>query len=212
WLRFALREMRASARRLGAYMAAITFGVAALVAINSLRAQLVASVEAESRALLGADLRLDSNRPLPDSVIAVLDSAAAAGVPIAYVTTTLSVALSDTGAVRLVQVRAVDGAYPFYGDMTTEPAGMWQRLAEPRIALAERAVLDQLGASVGDSVRLGEAWFDIRGILTDLPPELSFRNAAGPRIYIGAAALDRARLIRFGSIARFEAYLHVPDD
>src|SRR5687767_14709759 len=130
WLKLAWREARSSARRLGVYMGAITFGVAALFAINSFRAQVVESVDAESKALLGADLKVQSNRPFPDSVTNVLDSAVTAGVPLARVTTTLTVALAERGTPRLVQVKAVQPGYPFYGQMVTRPIDMWARLGE----------------------------------------------------------------------------------
>jgi putative ABC transport system permease protein len=212
WLRLAWREARSSARRLGVYMGAITLGVAALVAINSFRAQVVDSVDAESKALLGADLRLNSNRAFPDTVEAVLDSATAAGVQVARVVTTLSVALTDRGAPRLVQVRAVEGGYPFYGEMVSEPAGAWAELGVGRAALVEAQLFEQLALSIGDSVRLGEAWFEVRGALTALPPEITFRTALGPRVYIDAAHLPATELLRFGSIARHEAFLLIPDD
>lgn len=212
WLNLAAREMRASTRRLAVYMGAITLGVAGLVAINSFRAQVVDSVGSEAKALLGADLRIGSNRALPDSITAILDSAAAAGVSVSRVTTTLSVALTRAGAVRLVQVRAVTGGYPFYGQMFSEPPGLWSRLEEPRTALVEQSLLPQLNAVIGDSIRLGEVWFEIRGALTSLPPELSFRGAAGPRVYIHGSMLDDTGLLRFGSLARHEAYLQIRDD
>jgi putative ABC transport system permease protein len=211
WLKLARREARASARRLGVYMGAITIGVAALVAINSFRAQLMESVDLESRALLGADLRLDANRAFPDTVEAVVDSLAAAGVPVSRVVTTLSVALSGEGAVQLVQVRAVDGGYPFYGEMTSEPAGAWAELQRtPGTALLEVTLFDRLGVVPGDSIRLGNAWFRIAGALTALPPDVSFRSSIGPRVFIGAADLQATGLLQFGSLARYEAYIRMP--
>ncbi|HSJ10060.1 MAG TPA: hypothetical protein VK928_09100, partial [Longimicrobiales bacterium] len=148
WLKLAWRESRTSARRLAVYMGAITLGVAALVAINSFRAQVIESVDAEAKTLLGADLRIGANRTFSDTLDAVLDSAATAGVPIARITTTLSVALTQDGAVRLAQVRGVEGPYPFYGEIVTSPAGMWDRIDEGRSAFVELALLEQLGAQV----------------------------------------------------------------
>jgi putative ABC transport system permease protein len=212
WLKLAWRESRSSARRLGVYMGAITLGVAALVAINSFRAQVVDSVDAESKALLGADLRLNSNRAFPDTVEAVLDSALAAGVPVSRVVTTMSVALTADGAPRLVQLRAVDGGYPYYGEMVTRPGGAWPRLGEVSgVALLEAPLFDELGIGVGDSVRLGEVWFEVGAALTSLPPEISFRNTLGPRVYIAAADLQATGLLQFGSLARHEAFLEIPD-
>jgi putative ABC transport system permease protein len=212
WFRFAQREARASARKLGVYMGAITLGVAALVAINSFRAQVVDSVDAESRALLGADLRLNSNAAFTDSVVAILDSARAAGIPVSRVTTMLSVALADAGEPRLVQLRAVEGGYPYYGEMTTEPAGEWERVGEGMHALLEPALFEQLGVAIGDSVRLGVAHFRVRGALTALPPEVSFRSALGPRIYIHDTNLAATELLQFGSLARHEAFLKIQNE
>jgi putative ABC transport system permease protein len=213
WLKLAWRESRSSGRRLGVYMGAITLGVAALVAINSFRAQVVESVDAESKSLLGAELRLRSNRVFPDTIEAVLDSAAAAGVPVSRVVTTLSQAFAETGVPQLTQVRAIDGGYPYYGEMVTEPGGMWQQLqSRPGSALLEASLLEQLDVAVGDSVRLGATWFEIAGALTALPPEFSFRSSIGPRIYIGAADLEATQLLQFGSLATHEAYLHIPRD
>jgi putative ABC transport system permease protein len=213
WLKLALREARSSAHRLAVYMGAITLGVAALVAINSFRAQVVESVDSESRALLGADLRLDSNRAFPDSITAIIDSAANAGVPVSRITTTVSVALTQAGNIRLVQVRGVEGDYPFYGEMTSEPAGVWRALRQQTgTALVELPLLAELDVAIGDSVRLGDAWFEIRGALTSLPPELSFRNAIGPRVYIAAVDLPRTGLLQFGSLARYEAYFQIRND
>lgn len=213
WLRFALREARASAQRLGVYMGAITLGVAALVAINSFRAQVVESVDTESRALLGADLRVTSNRAFSDTLEAIFDSAATAGVPLARVTGTLSIILPEQGAPVLVQVRAVDGPWPFYGNMVTEPGGEWERLPERgRVALLEAGLASQLDLSVGDSVAIGEAQFDVAGVLTELPPEISFRNAIGPRVFIHADNLDATGLLRFGSLVQYEVYFRIPEN
>jgi putative ABC transport system permease protein len=212
WLSLARREGRSSVRRLGVYMGTITVGVAALVAVNSFRAQVVGSVDGEARALLGADLRLQSTRAFPDSVDAVLDSVASLGIPVSRVVTTASVAFTQDGAPQLVQLRAVEGGYPYYGEMVTDPPGAWAGLADrPRLALLEAALMEQLGLDAGDSVRLGAAWFHVAATLTSLPPEFTFRNAFGPRAYISAAHLEETGLIQYGSLARHEAFLRMPD-
>ena len=53
---------------------AIFLSVAALVAVNALAKNVRDSVAAQSQALLGADLRFASGRPLPDSAARVVDS------------------------------------------------------------------------------------------------------------------------------------------
>ena len=89
-VRHALREARSGMRRLGMYTAAIMLGVTALVAINAYRANIVDAVRADAQRLLGGDIRLQSDRPLPDSARALLDSLVQSGARVAHVTATLS--------------------------------------------------------------------------------------------------------------------------
>lgn len=210
-IKHALREARSTGRRLGVYMGAITLGVAALVAINSFRANITRSVESESKTLLGADLRLSSNSPFADSVDLLIDSLAATGHGVSRVTSTLSVALAPSGATRLVQLRAASGAFPFYGSYTTNPARLWGTLDEERRALVEPEVLAALDLRPGDSIRIGDAAFRIAGTVTGLPPEADMRSGIAPRVFIGGRWLADTGLLRFGSMARYQAYLRMPD-
>jgi putative ABC transport system permease protein len=209
----ALREGRSSARRLATYMIAITVGVAALVAINSFRANVVRSVDDEAKNLLGADLRLNSNQPFPDSINTILDSIAASRRgSVARVASTISIAVSSANISKLVQLRGVYGPYPLYGTMETEPRGLWNRIDDPRSVLVEPTLLAQMSTKVGDSLRLGGMSLRIAGVITNLPTEVTFRNALGPRVYMAGTTLDRSGLLKFGSIARHEAFVKMPDE
>jgi putative ABC transport system permease protein len=206
-LAHALRESRSSTRRLGVYMLAITLGVAALVGVNSFRENVVRSVANEARALLGADLRLGSNRAFPDSVNAVVDSAEAAGVRVARLTQLVSMALAPTERARLVQLRAVSGDFPFYGEYETSPPAAWPPQGDD--ALIEPALRAQLDLTIGDTLRIGDAAFVVRGTIDNLPPEAGFQTAIGPRVYIAGDRLAATNLLAFGSMARFHAYFEI---
>ncbi|MCI0434838.1 MAG: FtsX-like permease family protein [Gemmatimonadetes bacterium] len=210
--RLARRELRSTWRRTGVYTGAITLGVAALVAINSYRVGVVDAVLNESRALLGADVRVSSGRVFPDSVVAVVDSAARARVPVARVTGTISMALAASGRTRLLQIRGVEPGYPFYGAIETDPIGLWPLDGAASDALVERALLVALDVEVGDSLRIGERAFRIAGVLTRPPIEIGFRSAIAPRVFIPAPQLAGAGLLGFGSLADHEVYLRLPDD
>ena len=215
-LRLAWREGRSGARRLGLYMFAITLGVAALVAINAYRENIVDSVRADAQRLLGGDLRLSSDEAFPDSVETLIDSLAASGAHVARVTSTLSMGLirpldgPDQGRARLVQLRAVDAAYPFYDTWRTDPAGLWPPTA-PGDALVESALLIQTGARTGDTIQLGAARFRIAGTIENLPAEFGFRSAVGPRVFIPRARIDDTGLLTFGSLAGRQVFFRLQD-
>jgi putative ABC transport system permease protein len=211
-LKLAWRESRHSWRRLGIYMSAITLGVGALVAINSFRANVLDSIRGEARTLLGGDLRLESPAAFPPSVQSLLDSIAATGAPISYVTSTASMALANrSGRTRLFQLRAITGEYPHYGQPVTEPPGRWRAWDGQRLALVDPALLVQLDASVGDTLQVGAARFTIAGTVSGLPSEIGFQTAIGPRIFIPGEFLDETDLIRFGSLVQYQALLQLPE-
>jgi putative ABC transport system permease protein len=212
-LRLALREGRYGLRRVGVYMASIALGVAALVSIHSFREDVARAVQEEADVLMGANARFSDDRPIAPAVAAIVDSLADAGIDIARVTTVSSMVLSPrTGAVRLLQVRALGPGYPFYGDVTTSPAGQWGAHLEHGTVLVDPAVLTQLGVAVGDSIVVGRARLRIAATADDLPTDLAYQTAIGPRVHVSEATLAEAELLGFGSLARYEVFLRLPDE
>ncbi|MEM7415733.1 MAG: FtsX-like permease family protein [Gemmatimonadota bacterium] len=211
-LRLALRESRYGWRRVGVYMASITLGVAALVSIHSFREDFARSVQDEADVLMGANARLSDDVPFTPEGQAIVDSLRNAGVPVARVTTASSMIMApSTETVRLLQVRALDPGYPFYGDVTTEPAGTWGAHMEPGSVMVDPAVLTQLGVEIGDELIVGTETLRIRGTVDDLPTDLAFQTAIGPRLHLSQETMERAGLLGFGSLARYEAFLELPE-
>jgi putative ABC transport system permease protein len=211
-VRMTRRELRAGRAQTVLYAGAISLGVAALVAIASFRSDVTAALHRESRALLGADVEMWSRNPYGDDVRSILDSVRATGGDVAYVTSFASMAYAPrTGGTRLVEVRAGDAGFPFYGTITTDPPDRWDRLAEAPRVLVEPSVLVYLDADIGDTVRLGDAAFVIDGRVVQAPGQMGIRATIGPRVYIAAAYLDETNLLRFGSLARYSAMVRVAD-
>jgi putative ABC transport system permease protein len=208
----AVREGRSSLRRLALYAGAIALGVGALVAIHSFRADVQRALETEAQALLGADVRIAATQVFSDSINAVLDSLRGENVGVAEATTVVSMVLDTRSeGIRLLQVRAVDTGYPFYGEVETEPAGLWPSLQDQAVALVDPAVLVQLDAQVGDTLAIGDSRFLLIGTVSGLPTEMGFQAAIGPRAFIGRTQLDGTGLLAFGSLARYQAFLEMPD-
>jgi putative ABC transport system permease protein len=211
-LKLALRESRYGFRRVGVYMASITLGVAALVSIHSFRDDFSRAVQEDADILMGANARFADDKPIGPEVQTVIDSLRSAGVESARVTTASSMILAPSSdVVRLLQVRALDQGYPYYGDVATEPAGVWGAHLESGKVLVDPAVLTQLRVSIGDSLVVGTVRLVIAGTVDDLPTDVAFQAAIGPRIHISQESMELAGLIGFGSLARYEVYLRLPD-
>src|ERR1041385_2558407 len=167
----AWRESRGG-RRLWLLTGSVVAGVAALVAINSFTQNLRSSVAEQARSLLGADLSFRSNRALTSRVNALLDSLIAPDSSTAHPRSgrrALQISfvgmayVPRTAGVRLVQVRAVEGGYPFYGSIATEPRGKWRSFADSDGVLVDPVLLSALNARIGDTLALGNGRFPIVG-------------------------------------------------
>src|SRR5919201_4041570 len=117
-----------------------------------------------------------------------------------------------TSGARLVQVRAVTPGFPFYGTISTAPAGRWAALSAGRNALADPSLLTALGARVGDTLALGFARFAIIGTLESVPGAPGITAVLGPRVFIPARYVEETRLLGFGSRAEYEPLLRLPDE
>jgi len=208
----ASREARSALPRVGPYMLSISLGVAALVSIHSFRQDVSRSVRSEAQVLMGADARLTTSAPPGDGLTALVDSLAGAGHEIGRVTSAVSMAGAGIReAVRLVQLRAVEGGWPFYGEVETRPAGAWSRVVEPGVVLVDEALLTQLALELGDTLAVGSGAFEIVGAVREIPTEVGLQTAVGPRVWMGAPDLEAADVVGLGSLARYQTYVVMPD-
>lgn len=216
--KMAWRDSRASRRRLVLFSFSVVLGIAALVAIGSFSANLSRTVQTQAKGLLGADLIVGSHAAPDGAVRRYLRSL---GGEAAHETGFSSMMVFPTahGDTRLVQVRAIEGGFPFYGDFTTDPAGAAAAFRAATAAgapvrpvvLLEDTLLRQFNARVGDPVKLGNETFTIIGALRKLPGDSSaFANAFAPRALIPRAALAATGLLGKPTLVRYRTMLKLP--
>ena len=211
-LSLALRESRFSRRRLFLFLSAISLGVAALVAVQGFASTMQREVRDQARNMLGADMQLSSREPFGPRSSALLDELSADGIAIARVTSFSSMARHTTsGATRLVQVRAAEPGFPFYGTIETQPEGRWASLQDGRNAIVDPALLVALEADIGDTISIGETALTIIAVLERLPGDIELASSFAPRVFMPAAYVDETQLLGFGSRVDYEAFLRVGD-
>lgn len=209
-MRMAWRDSRRHRRRLALYTAAIAVGIAALVSLRSLASSLQGEVDLQASALLGADMEIESNQPFSDALQASIDSLG--GQRANQVQFTSMIFLPRGGHARLAQIRALEGMFPFYGQLQTDPPEAAERFRQPGArALVDDNIMLQFDAQIGDSIKVGNALFRIEGRLLKIPGETSLRSDIQPRVYLPMDHLDRTHLIQRGSRVEYATFLQFPD-
>ncbi len=194
-LSMAWRDSRASRRRLVLFSLSIVLGIAALVSIGSFSTNLRRAVDDQAKTLLGADLLVVGREDFSPEVRAFVSERA---IEQAEEQTFSSMAVfpgAEDGT-RLVQVRAMEGRFPFYGVFETFPADAPERLrAGGDVAIVEQTLLRQFGVGVGDTVRLGQTTFTVVGELLAIPGESAAIALLAPRVFIPLATLEATGLV-----------------
>ncbi|MCC7412660.1 MAG: ABC transporter permease [Gammaproteobacteria bacterium] len=210
-LKMAWRDSRASRRRLVLFSFSVVLGIAALVAIGSLGANLERAIDEQAKGLLGADLIITGRNPMSEAAQRRVDSLG--GEQAREVSFSSMMAFpTANNLTRLVNVRATEGAYPFYGDFTTVPADAPAKLrAGGNVTIVEESLLRQFNANVGDSVKLGNSTFTVVGALQKLPGESSALSATvAPRALIPRPALEATGLTERNVLIRHRTMLKLP--
>jgi putative ABC transport system permease protein len=212
-LAMAWRETRGAGRHFIYFVACVTVGVAAIVAVGSFARNLEATVGRSARSLMGGDVEIRASRPLSsDAARAVADLArggrrharARAG----------GHGAGGTGAdarTQLVELKAVEPGYPFYGRLVANPDRPLHELIGGGRALVQASLLSRLGLRVGDRVRVGDAELTLSGTIAQEPDRAVGVFSLGPRMLIAAEDLDRTGLVRPGSRVRHRTLIRLPE-
>ena len=206
--RLAWRDARRGLRPLLLSMISVILAVASVVAAFSFRDNLQFSVQVQAKSLLGADLALGSRAAFTSEQEALFrdiggDQSRQVGfASMAY--------FPRTGDSRLVQVRAIEGNFPYYGALEAEPEYLAAAFGRGANALVDQNVMLQFNAKVGDRLKIGEQEFHIAGRLRKIPGEAIAFSLISPRIYIPMAYLNATELLQKGSLVRYRVFFKLP--
>ncbi len=202
--RFALRDMRGGLRGFTVFIACIALGVAAIAGVGSFARSLGDGLAREGRVILGGDV---SFALMARETNAAERKFLEDNGKLSVAATLRAMARAADGQTALVEIKAVDNAYPLVGAVTLEPAG------DLAAALAERdgafgaavdpALLARLDIERGARVTVGTAQIELRAVLKSEPDKLAGGIGFGPRLLVSDAALRATGLVQPGSLIRW---------
>jgi putative ABC transport system permease protein len=162
-LRMVARELRASSRRLLFFFVSIAVGVGSMIALGSVIESVRAALMKESKTITAADLLIWADRPYTDNARYIVDEKLQKHGALETTRSVESTAMARPEDERLqattmVELRAVESAFPFYGRMELAGGTPYSHdLLKGQGALVRPELLTRLGVGVGDRIRIGEA-------------------------------------------------------
>jgi putative ABC transport system permease protein len=211
----ALRELRASWRRLAFFFVCIAIGVGAIVSLRSVIQNVRGALTRETRALIASDILVTSNAPFDDETRTIIEGERAAGrvtdvSEALEVATMVRPAARASAATKMVELRAVQPSFPYYGTLTLQEGPYRHQLLAGRGVLVRPELLAQLDLRVGDRLLIGSQEFEIRGVIVGEPGRNLGTFSLGPRVLIDYADLDSTGLLGFGSRSTRQILLKTP--
>lgn len=205
WLRVALRDLRGDLSHFGVLLACLALGVGAIAAVGSVGDALQAAIARDSRLVLGGDLEAQlSYRAANPEERALFDELGR----FAEVIDVAGRARANEQSL-FISVKGVGPTYPLVGEVAISDA---EALPLPDL-LAERdgvfgilvdsLVIDRLGTGVGTRLEIGDATFEIRGVLDGLPDQATQGFQIGIPTLMSVEGLQATGLSKPGALARY---------
>jgi putative ABC transport system permease protein len=213
----ALRELRASWKRLLFFFACIAIGVASIVALRSLTQNVRVAVTGQAKSLTAADVVISTNRPFTSDALATIERR----LRELSVTDRTDSIQTDTmvrpgsggrAMARMVELRGVESAFPYYGTVVLQSGRPYSHaLLQNRGVLVRPELLAQLGLRVGDTLILGGGLYTIRDVILVEPGRRLGAFSFGPPMLMDRADLVQSGLLSSFSRGRYDVLLRVAD-
>ena len=208
WLfKMAWRDGKASSSRLLLFMASIILGIAAVVSIQLFSENLKQNIQRQSKSLMGADFIIDSRQLPNEKVQAIIDSL---GADASEANFSSMAAFPKNGETKLVRVRGIEGDFPFYGTIDTEPLSAAATYQQSGGALVDATLMLQYDIKTGDSIKLGKLTLPIAGTLISVPGSTAISTSVAPTVLIPFRFIAETELLQFGSRKEYQYFFIAP--
>jgi putative ABC transport system permease protein len=200
----AWRDSRRNLSRLFLFVSSIILGIGALVAIYSLSNNLNRQIDEQAATLIGADLEFSTNKIPPPHIQKIVDSIGDQRSEERSFSS--MVYFPKNGGSRLAQIRALGGAFPYYGSLESDPAGAGTSFRKGQGALVDKTLMLQFNIVPGDSIKIGNVTFLVSGTLLQAPGQTGIGASVAPPVYIPLHYLEQTGLSQKGSRINYKYY------
>lgn len=214
WLRFAIREILGSRAFALTFVLNLSLGLLGFLVLDAFKESIANHLDIQSKSVLAADLRVSARRPLTDAELKDVQASLPPGSQTRFEVGMVSMGRTAKTA-RLIEIRAIDDQFPFYGSLSLAKAG--DVLPDSSLSLTDQPkawiypeLKAQLGVDIGDEISIGNQTFQIVDVITKDPSLSSVAFAVAPKVFIGLPYMEQTGLMQKGSRVTHAALYKLP--
>ncbi|MBF7994149.1 putative ABC transporter permease subunit YbbP [Rahnella laticis] len=171
---------------------ALTLAVACVLALGSISDRMDKGLSQQSREFIAGDRVLRSSHPITE---AWLQDAETQGLKVSRQLSFMTMTFAGNTP-QLASVKATDLAYPLYGALQTEPAGL---KPQPGTVLVAPRLLALLNVKVGDDLDVGDSTLKIAGVIVQEPDAGFNPFQTAPRVIMNLDDVPKTGAVQPGS-------------
>lgn len=212
--RLAFRELLRSWRFGLFFIFNLSLGLTGFVSLQAFNTALESQIKANAKSILSADMAVAARRELTEDEQKKMQAVLPAGTQESKIYEFFAMISSKKGS-RLVLVKAIDKAYPFYGELVLRSGKVIQQDSEKEILSAPKAWIypelkSQLGLDVGDDIKVGNLDLQISDLVEKDATQTFRAMSLAPRIFINRDLLPQSGLMQYGSTFSLAYLFKVP--
>jgi putative ABC transport system permease protein len=183
----------------------LSIGLFGFIALDSLKRSFNDVLDRSSKNLLTADLVVSSRREMTRQEEDIISSQVGDNSEIQNSLRLYSMVLSPSNdRSQLVEVKAIEKSYPFYGGLKLKQGGLVKSNSEKSIITKPHVwlspdLMGSLDVKLGGTIRLGEKSFTVTDIIEDDNSSSFFGASMAPRMYVGIDQMKDTGLLKEGS-------------
>jgi len=210
-LSLALRELRTGFGGFRVFIACIALGVMVITAVGALGDALRSGLERQGEMILGGDVtfsRMHARGEGSDRAWLLAQGRVSETATMRAMARRL-----DGNDQSLIELKAVDGAYPLVGAVKLDGGASLDVTVRKAGSIAvEPILIERLGRKGGDRVKIGEAEVQIAATIAAEPDGLADRVSYGPRVMMSVETLEATKLVQPGTLVRWRYALKLPPE
>jgi putative ABC transport system permease protein len=210
--RIAFREFKNRKRFSLIFLFNIAFGLIGLMLMQHFRVSFDQVLEGRAKSILGADISIEGRGSVSSSKISLIKKSLGEKTQLKKNIGMFTMA-SHKDLTRLVWFSAMEEGYPFYGGLELQRGGHYPGSAKlgPSEVWIYPELKVQLGASIGDKLKIGASEYTISDIIEKDHGQTFQMGAMAPKVIVGLNDLARADLIKKGSSVWYGYYFKFAD-